>query len=79
MITLNGQSTDQSQDDRGLVRCPLPEILDSHDMSDIFGVSRMTLKKWRERGLPYIKIGIKYYFIESSVLAWLKTVETRET
>ena len=31
----------------------------------------------REKGLPYIKIGIKYVYIESSIREWLKTVEVR--
>lgn len=79
---MNGEgefSKGPSPDDRDRIRYPLPEILDSYDMSEIFGVSRQTLSRWREKGLPYIRIGIKYYYIEASVLDWLKTLETRET
>ena len=77
--TFQGQSTDQLAGNQRVKRCPLPEILDSHEMSDIFGISRATLARWRERGLPYIRIGIKCYFIEASVFEWLKTLEVRET
>ena len=77
--TLKDQSIGLLVDNQRGKRCPLPEILDSHEMSEIFGISRLTLARWRERGLPYIRIGIKCYFIESSILEWLKTLEVRET
>ena len=77
--TLKGQLTGQLADNQRIKRCPLPEILDSHEMSNIFGISRLTLARWRARGLPYIRIGIKCYFIESSVFEWLRTLEVRET
>jgi len=49
------------------------EILTGLEVESLLHVSRTTLWKLREEGrLPYTKVGRKYLYLRSEVLAWLK-------
>lgn len=46
--------------------------LTSDQLENIFGVSHMTLYRWRNDGLPFIKKGKNVRFKLSDVEAWLE-------
>ncbi len=50
----------------------LKELLGEKQLAEILGVSKASLLKLRkEKGLPFIKIGIKTLYYEPDVMAWL--------
>ena len=58
-------------------RLPLPELLSSDEMCDIFGCSKATLYKLRmEKGLPYVRFGQKIFYLEQDVRNWLNSKKT---
>jgi len=55
----------------------LPELLTNDMAAEVFGVSKDTIRRWREdKGMPHIRVGSKTYFLESSLQNWLKSRET---
>jgi len=58
---------------------PFPGLLSNNDMMEIFGATKGLIRSWRDKGLPYIKVGIRYFYIEANVLEWLKAVEVRNS
>lgn len=44
----------------------------TNELCKHFNVSRMSIERWRSRGLPYIKKGRNIYFIMKDVELWLK-------
>ncbi len=53
-------------------RPSLKELLGEKQLAEILGVSKASLLKLRkEKGLPFIKIGIKTLYYEPDVMAWL--------
>ena len=57
----------------------LDEFISAENLAKTFGVSKQTVFRWRESGLPYIRVGLKVLFRESSVAAWLASREERDT
>lgn len=58
----------------------LPELLTTDMVAEIFGVSKATIYEWRmRRAMPYLKLGQKTYFLESSLQSWLKSRETTDS
>ncbi len=50
----------------------LKELLGEKQLAEILVVSKASLLKFRkEKGLPFIKIGIKTLYYEPDVMAWL--------
>ncbi len=50
----------------------LKELLGEKQLGEILGVSKASLLKLRkEKGLPFIKIGIKTLYYEPDVMTWL--------
>ncbi len=50
----------------------LKELLGEKQLAEILGVSKASMLKLRkEKGLPFIKIGIKTLYYEPDVMAWL--------
>ena len=69
------QESQSGKESLGNERFPFPELLTAEDMCQIFGISRAVLWDWRvNKGLPHITLGRKYFFIESQVWEWLKSL-----
>jgi excisionase family DNA binding protein len=50
----------------------LKDLMGEKQLAEILGVSKASLLKLRkEKGLPFIKIGIKTLYYEPDVMAWL--------
>ncbi len=60
----------------------LSDFVAADALAKHLGISRAVLLAWRERGLPYIRVGMQVYFLESAVAAWLasqqKVMDTPE-
>lgn len=47
------------------------------EMAEELGVSEWTIRRWRlSEGLPHIKIGGRFHYRATSVIAWLDARET---
>ena len=53
----------------------LTDIITEEALSKILDISVSTLRAYRKKGLPYIKVGNKTYFSQKSVYIWLLTQE----
>ncbi len=53
----------------------LSEFLSAESLVKSLGISRAVLLAWTERGLPFIRVGMRLYFHEPAVASWLKTQE----
>lgn len=53
----------------------LAEFVSAESLSKHLGVSRNVLLDWLNRGLPYIRVGMRLYFREAAVCAWLASQE----
>lgn len=42
------------------------------------GISRMTLYRWREEGMPYYKVGRRCLYSQEKITEWLEEREVRE-
>ncbi|TKJ40653.1 hypothetical protein CEE37_06735 [candidate division LCP-89 bacterium B3_LCP] len=69
----------ENQSGQSGIRYPLAELLSTEEMETLLGVSRQTLYGLRKKGMPYVRLGQRVFYIEPNVMAWLKTVETSET
>jgi len=49
----------------------LSDIITEKTLAKILDVETGTLRAYRKKGLPYIKIGSKTYFSQKSVYIWL--------
>ena len=49
----------------------LKDIITEDCLAEILGVNRQTLRGYRKKGLPYIKVGNKTYHSQKSVYIWL--------
>lgn len=49
----------------------LEEFISAENLTKHLGVTRAVLSRWQDRGLPYIRIGLRLYFREASVAGWL--------
>ena len=49
----------------------LTDIITEEALSKILDISVSTLRAYRKKGLPYIKVGNKTYFSQKSVYIWL--------
>jgi len=50
-------------------------LMNTKDVQSLFGVSRITIHKWKKQGLfPYHKINRKLYFKRSEVIASMKRI-----
>ncbi len=54
----------------------LNDFIAAEKLTKILGISREVLLGWLDKGLPYIRIGVRLYFHEPAVAAWLKRQET---
>ena len=51
----------------------MPNIMTEKQLSDLLFISRITLKKYRDNGMPFIHISGKYVRYDlDDVIAWLK-------
>jgi excisionase family DNA binding protein len=51
----------------------LSDLISEEELAKFFGIGRPTIANWRlNKGLPYIKVGIRSYFIEEDVVSWLR-------
>lgn len=51
-----------------------PELVDSRALMQLLGgISRTTLQRWRELGLPFLRIGDTFRYRPRDVLAWLES------
>ena len=53
----------------------LKDIITEKALAETFEVSIDTLRGYREKGLPYIKVGNKTYFSQKSIYIWLLRLE----
>ncbi len=53
----------------------LSEFITAESLCKHLGISKSVLARWRDRGLPYVRVGLKLYFREASVATWLMTQE----
>ncbi len=53
----------------------LEEFISAEQMTKHLGITRTVLGRWMDRGLPYIRVGLRLYFREASVAAWLARQE----
>lgn len=53
----------------------LSEFITAKSLTEHLGISKSILRGWVDRGLPYIRVGLKLYFREASVAAWLARQE----
>lgn len=54
----------------------LSEFIPLEGLAKSLGVSKATVSRWRsELGLPGIRVGIRVFFHEPAVAAWLKGQE----
>jgi len=53
----------------------LEEFISAEQLTKHLGISRAILGRWMDRGLPYIRVGVRLYFREASVAAWLGSEE----
>ncbi len=54
----------------------LAEFISAEALCKHLGISRDVLRTWvAEKGLPYIRVGIKLYFHEPALADWLKGQE----
>ena len=49
----------------------LTDIITEKTLAEILEVKTETLRAYRKKGLPYIKLGNKTYFSQKSVYIWL--------
>jgi len=49
----------------------LTDIITEEALSKILDIKKETLRGYRKKGLPYIKVGSKTYFSQKSVYIWL--------
>jgi len=49
----------------------LTDIITEEALSKILDIKKETLRAYRKKGLPYIKVGSKTYFSQKSVYIWL--------
>ena len=58
----------------------LADLKGQQQVCDALAVSKETLYRLRERGMPFLRIGRRVYYYEPEVLAWIlencRTVET---
>lgn len=58
----------------------MPNILTEKELCKVFSVSRVTLKKYRDLGMPYFLLGGRYIRYDfDSVLNWLHDNSKDET
>lgn len=48
------------------------EFLTVENLCELLQVSRVTVYRWREQGMPYIKIGRNIRFEKEKVLEWIR-------
>lgn len=48
-------------------------MLRMKDIVQLFGVSRMTVYKWMQEGMPHIRIGSLLFFEKEKVLQWVRS------
>ena len=53
----------------------LEAFISAEQLTKHLGISRAVLGRWMDHGLPYIRVGLKLYFREASVAAWLASQE----
>lgn len=53
----------------------LKGILNPEEVAEIFGVKVDTVLEWRDKGMPYIKLGNMILISEGGLLKWLKSLE----
>ncbi len=58
----------------------LSDFISAESLTTRLGITRAVLSRWIEKGLPYIRVGLRLYFHEASVAGWLARQErTRDT
>lgn len=53
----------------------LNEFVSAEALTKHLGITRQVLLAWIEKGLPYIRVGVRLYFLEASVAGWLVSRE----
>jgi len=54
------------------------KLLSSAAVCDLIGISYNQLLFFRENSdMPRIRVGRRFYYLESSILSWLKELETK--
>lgn len=48
------------------------KLITSQELQSIYSISRSTVDRWRNEGLPFIKIGRGVRFDEDDVKEWIK-------
>ena len=56
----------------------LRDIITEKTLAEILTIKTGTLRTYRKKGLPYIKIGSKTYFSQKSIYIWLLKQEQGE-
>ena len=56
----------------------LRDIITEKTLAEILSIKTETLRAYRKKGLPYIKLGNKTYFSQKSVYIWLLKQEKGE-
>ncbi len=56
----------------------LSEFIPADNLQEHLKITRPVLRAWIERGLPYVRVGLRLYFRERSVAAWLSQQEKRQ-
>ena len=49
----------------------LKDIIPEKTLAEILDINTSSLRSYRKKGLPYIKVGSKTYFSQKSVYIWL--------
>ncbi len=53
----------------------LSEFIPADNLQGHLKITRPVLRAWIARGLPYVRVGLRLYFREKSVAAWLSQQE----
>lgn len=52
----------------------MENVLSVEQLAEYFHVSKDTIRRWRDKGLPLVRLGIKSYILESDFIAWFKNL-----
>ena len=51
----------------------LKDLLSAKELAEVFGVTIDTVFEWRDRGLPFYRIGKRVWFEQHEVAEFIKT------